>query len=765
MDTPEVQPERDNGPEDGGDDLPTYDDLAAQHGPNSRFGRWRGWIEKRAAERYTDITPAERRRRRERGWDMDSIDAPSPGDVPIIVNQPATPMPNGLQIRTEDLDNYYAPPPDTPLQPSPLPSLTSITHRLRPSHLKITHFGSRFLPHSTSPIRCLLPLLGGKLLLIGHDEGLSVLDTYPQEWSETDAGIKLQGPEEAVSRPIWFGESVYQMSLLEVEESGEGSPQGVVLLLVGPETDSPLSKEESLRTLRMYNLASLTSLAKWTIAHKGTRPLDLTSRPSNHVHQLSPLKKRGHRHQSSFARSIKSWIDQPTNTHHGPGNSAPSSYNHLLSPASVSSSSLGRPGSRPGSRSPSPNRQNSDDSTASWDFIDDLPSRWALDFVPLASPGSRLASSNVLSYTLWNNGDPHQPRSGRLLAVATKSNILLYETPKGERAFRFVKEFYTPMQPRSITFFQQVVVDVARSPSDAGPARFNHSHRRSPSTGTMRGERVLTSPSGALSYGTQLSLFVIFDKKAGWIRLADSAVGEFELYDEGTGLRDASSPLSVRKSRISFDASSLLGKWIPLTQCEVPIIPSATYPPPTKKVHVLTRGRKTHILPCPLPTGAGACRPLRAIMWKSAPTSVRTRVCSNEIGDGPSPYLQLVGYGEHGIEVHELSLNFMGKGKGKERADDSVWTEDDAGGATGFLCMGGHWDQPHYSPYHPLNRTYSNASNMSSQSYDSVETEELVTKMEQEQGMYAWCRKGLEDWHIFWVGGSTTEEDEAEEDL
>lgn len=58
------------------------------------------------------------------------------------------------------------------------------------------------------------------------------------------------------------------MSLLEVEESGEGSPQGVVLALVGPEPDSPLSKEESLRTLRMYNLASLTSLAKWTIAQK-----------------------------------------------------------------------------------------------------------------------------------------------------------------------------------------------------------------------------------------------------------------------------------------------------------------------------------------------------------------------------------------------------------------------------------------------------------------------------------------------------------------
>ncbi|KAJ7506648.1 hypothetical protein B0H11DRAFT_238508 [Mycena galericulata] len=66
-----------------GDDLPTYDDLAAQQGPNSRFGRWRGWIEKRAAERYMTITPEERARRRERGWGNEEMVSPfgllSPG--------------------------------------------------------------------------------------------------------------------------------------------------------------------------------------------------------------------------------------------------------------------------------------------------------------------------------------------------------------------------------------------------------------------------------------------------------------------------------------------------------------------------------------------------------------------------------------------------------------------------------------------------------------------------------------------------------------
>lgn len=172
--------------------------------------------------------------------------------------------------------------------------------------------------------------------------------------------------------------------------------------------------------------------------YQGTRPLDLSSRPNMHTQQ-SPSKKKSHRHQSSFARNLKSWIDAPSGSHHIPEH-ATSPYPHLLTPASASITSLGgRTSPRPSIRSNSPRRNDSDDSTASWDVIEDLPSRWALDFVPLASPGSRLANSNVLSYALWNNSDSHQVRGGRLLAVSTKTNILLYETPKGERAFRFVK--------------------------------------------------------------------------------------------------------------------------------------------------------------------------------------------------------------------------------------------------------------------------------------------------------------------------------------
>lgn len=58
--------------------------------------------------------------------------------------------------------------------------------------------------------------------------------------------------------------SVYQMSLLEAENMGDGTSQGVILALVGPEYDGQGS--DSMRSLRMYNLTSLVSLARWAIA-------------------------------------------------------------------------------------------------------------------------------------------------------------------------------------------------------------------------------------------------------------------------------------------------------------------------------------------------------------------------------------------------------------------------------------------------------------------------------------------------------------------
>ena len=121
-----------------------------------------------------------------------------------------------LHIQTSDLSSSSSMPfiSPTPRIPSPpLSPLPFVSQRLSPTHLKISHFGSRFLPHTTAPIRCLLPLESDRLLLIGHDEALSVLNMFPQEWTETGV-LSIKGPDEAQARLIWQGERYFQPSSL-----------------------------------------------------------------------------------------------------------------------------------------------------------------------------------------------------------------------------------------------------------------------------------------------------------------------------------------------------------------------------------------------------------------------------------------------------------------------------------------------------------------------------------------------------------------------
>lgn len=221
-----------------------------------------------------------------------------------------------------------------------------------------------------------------------------------------------------------------------------------------------------------------------------------------------------------------------------------------------------------------------------------------------------------------------------------------------------------------------------------------------------------------------------------------------------------------RKSRMSMiaDVQHGLGRWIPPIQCELPIPPMALGFSATKRVFLMTRGKQTHILPAPLPVSSSPCPPLHVVNWKNAPGSITPRVCDPTTdldGNIIQPYMQLVSLGEHGVEVQEITLNFLskGKGKGKARAETTIRAEEDTGGDTGILCTGGHWDRPHYTPYGgSLSRSYSTASDISASSYGSMSTEEIVTKMRKTEGIYGWCRKGLEDWRVFWLGGSLSDD-------
>jgi len=99
-------------------------------------------------------------------------------------------------------------------------------------------------------------------------------------------------------------------------------------------------------------------------------------------------------------------------------------------------------------------------------------------------------------------------------------------------------------------------------------------------------------------------------------------------------------------------------------------------------------------------------------------------------------------------------MNFISRGKGKSKAtyEEVVRAEDDAIGTCGFLAMGGHWDQvSRIMRPDGLTRTSSTSSDASC---DSVGTSVIVSRLEQEKGMYAWWKKGAGDFRVFWVGGS-----------
>ena len=76
------------------------------------------------------------------------------------------------------------------------------------------------------------------------------------------------------SLPLAHTFSVYQLTLLEVDHNGTDTPSGVVLALVGScrEDETSSRDVESIRSLRMYSLSSIISLAKWAASSQVTFP-------------------------------------------------------------------------------------------------------------------------------------------------------------------------------------------------------------------------------------------------------------------------------------------------------------------------------------------------------------------------------------------------------------------------------------------------------------------------------------------------------------
>lgn len=315
----------------------------------------------------------------------------------------------------------------------------------------------------------------------------------------------------------------------------------------------------------------------------------------------------------------------------------------------------------------------------------------------------------------------------------------------------FIQEFYTPLAPRSVTFVRQRVPDnlVARSVSHTPLLSTRHqdvdARRQSMhlSNGVTRDRRPIPVSSPAFDHTHQMNMFVIFEKKAGLIRLADSAVGEVELFDDYATSYSPSGTLP-RLSRTSLDNFSFVKEakvpWLPPVQGEFPVLSSTR---PSQSVYFVTRGTQTHILPDPLPVPISSCPPLHVLTWLSQPLHVCQRVCSPP---DSMPFLQVIGLGEFGVEVQELPLTFMSKGKGKARSEEPIRSQADVGGDAGFLLHGGTWHKPkgQLSPTESV---------MSFHGSNGTSKGQTVDGRTAEQGIYAWCRKGMQDWRVFWLGG------------
>ena len=332
------------------------------------------------------------------------------------------------------------------------------------------------------------------------------------------------------------------------------------------------------------------------------------------------------------------------------------------------------------------------------------------------------------------------------------------------------QEFYTPQAARSISFVNQAAVDDghnARHLAVLDIAKRSDASGRSKSltVGPSFGPRLrrVSSP-GDGTYGSQLSLFVVFEKKAGLIRIADSAVDEIEMYDDGMQppvLPVSEKSPSLRRSLQAFDAfgfgNNHKGAWLPLCSLEVPTGAFAEDRTPlTRPIVLISRGRQTHIHPSPLPVPLAWSAPLRSIWWNQPPNNVTARVCSSV---GKPPFLQVIAYGD-GVEVVELDFSFLtsraglsGKGKGRAApVEPNVKAYTPAFDHSRFACRGGEW--------HLLDTTHGRPEvRRSMQNVDGLGTRELVERVKMEEGFYGCYMKDVEDYRVFWMGNLRPEQD------
>lgn len=402
--------------------------------------------------------------------------------------------------------------------------------------------------------------------------------------------------------------------------------------------------------------------------------------------------------------------------------------------------------------------------SSSWDTVEDLPLRWATDFEPFHHP--KVANTNILFFELWKS-DENGNYGRTMLAIGTPKSIVLFEAPRGERAFTYVKDYYTPHPAKSAKFIYQAVPDPRIQPQYHTLSSSRSKESLLSDHGSVKSGQIRRISQPGLPATPQLSLFLTFEKKAVVVRLSDAAVGEVDVYQDPTASSADLSPthsltnnhgakLHKHNSEAAREGRSM---WAPLVQLYLPVPPqsatsSQSYVPSERLYYLITRGKHTYAYPTPLPIPVSLSQASYVYTWTAPPTQIAGRVVRGSDG---SASLQLSGFGE-GVEIVEIPVadiiagqkdRSIGRAAGKVRSDsgEARRTFVHEGFTTGYLCSGGEWDKMSVTG-NAWRSSFARPILHRSMSDMSIEERSRVS----DAGVYAWIQKDIEDYRVFWLG-------------
>ncbi|KAK4702991.1 hypothetical protein P7C70_g3238, partial [Phenoliferia sp. Uapishka_3] len=313
--SPPVPLSNDSNPLDA---LPTYDDLASQEPGNARFGRWRGWVDKRARERLEErqVAKAEGRVTRT-SWNLHDEqpgEEEGPEDAAGVresrerdrnAERRISRQPNRVSVTNPDTDMYRDHDNDSPSSSSASSALKG-----RPGVIPLVasasmhQLGSRFLKQIPEKPRCgaVLPVglgpKGSASALERQVKGLSFLSARKSSTLCKLVGLYLSdllpslgaaplntatSASDAVILPLWKGLGVLQLEvyvdlIVPQPRRPTESSRGVVFALV-----STPGASESDHQLRMWSLTSLVNLAKWRCYNEASEPVIMSAHPHPHM--------------------------------------------------------------------------------------------------------------------------------------------------------------------------------------------------------------------------------------------------------------------------------------------------------------------------------------------------------------------------------------------------------------------------------------------------------------------------------------------------